>query len=128
MLYFYKRCRFKRSIISSVQITSNNKTLKCSIKSMESMFNLRRFSEKMESYEIYIFVPNSQNLGFIISLNKILNLTNDASVMVDINANSKSQFHIIGAARQLFEKLSKKVVRFYTEKARNVKISHSTEN
>ena len=32
---------------------------------MESMINLRPFSEKMENYEIYILVPNSQNLEFI---------------------------------------------------------------
>ena len=32
---------------------------------MKSMFNLRPFSEKMENYEIYIFVQNSQNLEFI---------------------------------------------------------------
>ena len=32
---------------------------------MESMFNLRPFSEKMKNYEIYIFVPNSQNIEFI---------------------------------------------------------------
>ena len=35
---------------------------------MESMFNLRSFSDKMENYEIYIFVPNSQNLEFMKSL------------------------------------------------------------
>ena len=35
----------------------------------------------------------------------------------DINANSKSQLHILGADHQLFEKQSKKVVRFYTEKS-----------
>ena len=29
---------------------------------MESMFNLRPLSEKMENYENYIFVPNSKNL------------------------------------------------------------------
>ena len=32
---------------------------------MESIFYIRPFSEKMENYEIYIFVPNSQNLEFI---------------------------------------------------------------
>ena len=32
------------------------------------MFNLRLFSEEMENYEIYIFVPNSQNLELIKSL------------------------------------------------------------
>ena len=32
---------------------------------MESMFNLWQFSEKIENYEIYIFVPNSKNLEFI---------------------------------------------------------------
>ena len=32
------------------------------------MLNLRPFSEKMENYEIYIFVPNSQNIEFIKSL------------------------------------------------------------
>ena len=35
---------------------------------MESMFNLRPFSEKIENYEIYIFVPNSKNIEFIKSL------------------------------------------------------------
>ena len=35
---------------------------------MESMFNLRPFSEKIENFEIYIFVLNSQNLEFIKSL------------------------------------------------------------
>ena len=35
---------------------------------MESMFNLRPFSEKIEKYEIYIFVPNSKNPEFIKSL------------------------------------------------------------
>ena len=32
------------------------------------MINLRRFSEKIENYEIYIFVPNSKNIEFIKSL------------------------------------------------------------
>ena len=117
MWYFYKSCRFKRWIISSVQTISNAKTLKCSIKSMESIFNIRPFSEKMENYEIYIFVPNSQNLELIKSL--ILNIE---SAMIwqtmhqwwfDIKwkrkrfANSKSQLHIWGADYQLFEKQSK---------------------
>ena len=35
---------------------------------MESMFNLRPFCEKIENYEIYIFVPNFLNLDFIKSL------------------------------------------------------------
>ena len=35
---------------------------------MESMFNIRLFSEKIENYEIYIFVPNSKNIEFIKSL------------------------------------------------------------
>ena len=35
---------------------------------MESMLNLRPFSEKIENYEIYIFVPNSKTLEFIKSL------------------------------------------------------------
>ena len=35
---------------------------------MESMLNLRPFSEKMENYEIYIFVPNSKHIEFIKSL------------------------------------------------------------
>ena len=32
------------------------------------MSDLQPFSEKMENNEIYIFVPNSQNLEFIKSL------------------------------------------------------------
>ena len=32
------------------------------------MLNLRAFSKKMENYEIYIFVLNSQNFEFIKSL------------------------------------------------------------
>ena len=32
---------------------------------MVSIFYIPLFSEKMENYEIYIFVPNSQNLEFI---------------------------------------------------------------
>ena len=63
--FFYKICRFKWWIISSDETISNTKTLKCSIKSMESMFNLRPLSEKMENCENYIFVPNSKNLEFI---------------------------------------------------------------
>ena len=35
---------------------------------------------------------------------------------IDINANAKSQLHILGTDNQLFGKQSKKVVRFYTEK------------
>ena len=35
---------------------------------MKSIFHIRPFSEKMENYEILIFVPNSQNLEFIKSL------------------------------------------------------------
>ena len=35
---------------------------------MESESNLRPFSEKIENYEICIFVPNSKNLEFIKSL------------------------------------------------------------
>ena len=35
---------------------------------MESMFNLRPFYEKMANYEIYIFIPNSQNFEFIKSI------------------------------------------------------------
>ena len=35
---------------------------------MESIFNIRPFSEKMENCEIHIFVPNDQNLEFIKSL------------------------------------------------------------
>ena len=35
---------------------------------MESMFNLRPFSEKMKNYEINIFIPNSQNPELIKSL------------------------------------------------------------
>ena len=112
MRYFYKICRFTRLIISSVQTISNTKTLKCSIKSMESMFNLPPFGEKIENYEIYIFVSNSQNLVFIKSLT-----WNIESLMIwqtmhqwwyDINANSKSQSHILCTDHQLFEKLSKK--------------------
>ena len=75
---------------------------------MESMSNLRTFSEKMDNYEIYIFVPNSQNLEFIIVL-----MYNIESLMIwqtiyqrlfDINANSNSQLHIFGADNQLFGK------------------------
>ena len=39
---------------------------------MGSMFNIRPFSEKIENYEMYIFVPNSKNFEFIKSL--ILNI------------------------------------------------------
>ena len=35
---------------------------------MESMSYLRSFSEKVENYEIYIFVKNSKNLEFMNSL------------------------------------------------------------
>ena len=35
---------------------------------MESTLHIRPFSEKMENYEIHVFVPNSQNLEFIKSL------------------------------------------------------------
>ena len=35
---------------------------------MESMLILRPFSEKIENYEIYIFVQNSKTLEFIKSL------------------------------------------------------------
>ena len=35
---------------------------------MESIFHIQPFSEKIENYEIHIFVPNSQNLEFIKSL------------------------------------------------------------
>ena len=34
------------------------------MKFMESIVNIRPFSEKIENYEIHIFVPNSQNLEF----------------------------------------------------------------
>ena len=63
--------RVKWRIIFSVQFISIINAFKCSIKSMKSMFNLRRFSERMENYEIYImyiFVPNFQNLEFTITL------------------------------------------------------------
>ena len=90
MWYFYESCRFKWWLISSVHTISNIKTLKCSIKSMESMFNLRPFSE---NYEIYIFVPNYQNRQFMKSL-----IWNIESIMIrqtihqwwfDIDVNSK---------------------------------------
>ena len=35
---------------------------------MESLFHIRPFSEKMENYEIHIFVPKSQKIEFIKSL------------------------------------------------------------
>ena len=35
---------------------------------MESIFHIQPFAEKMENYEIQIFVPNSQNLELIKSL------------------------------------------------------------
>ena len=37
---------------------------------MESILHIRPFSEKMENYEIHIFVQNSQNLEFIKSPTK----------------------------------------------------------
>ena len=37
---------------------------------MESIFQIRPFSEKTENYEIHIFATNSQNLEFIQSLTK----------------------------------------------------------
>ena len=52
---------------------------------MESVFNQRPFSEKIEIYEIYIFVPNSKNLEFIKLLIKywvINDPANDASMML----------------------------------------------
>ena len=76
------------------------------------MFNLRPFSDKMENYEIYIFISNFQNLEFIKSL-----LENIESLMswqtiyqwwFDKNANSNSQLHFLGADHQLFGKQSKK--------------------
>ena len=83
MWYFYKSCRFKQWIISSVQTISNTKTPKCSIKSMESMFNLQPFCENIENYEIYIFVQNSWVHQIAHIKYWIINdLTNDASVMV----------------------------------------------
>ena len=79
---------------------------------MKSIFYIRPFSEKMENYEIYIFVPNSQNLEFIKSFTQ-----NIESLMIwqtmhqwwfNIHENSKSQLHIFGADHQLFGKGSKK--------------------
>ena len=79
---------------------------------MESMFTLRPLSEKIENYENYIFVQNSKNLEFI----KLL-ILNIESLMIwqtihqwcfDMNANSKSHLHILGADHQLFGKQSKK--------------------
>ena len=35
---------------------------------METIFYIRPFSEKMENFEIHIFITNSQNLEFIKSL------------------------------------------------------------
>ena len=50
------------------------------------MFNLRPFCEQIENDEIYIFVPNTQNLDFHqiahIKYWIINDLTNDASVMI----------------------------------------------
>ena len=72
------------------------------------MVNLRPFFEKMENYEIFIFIPNFQNLEFIKS-----HLENIESLMIwqtiyqwwfDKNANSKSQLHFLGADHQLFGK------------------------
>ena len=65
--YFCKSCGFKWSIKSAVQTISDTKTLECSIKSVETIFYIRPFTEKMDNYIIYIFVPN-----FL----KILNLSN----------------------------------------------------
>ena len=86
--------------------------------SMESMFNLRPFSEKMENYEISIFVPNSQNLEFIISLIHVWywiinDLTNDVSVMVWYTREFKSSAPTIN----FLENFRKRVVIFYTEKS-----------
>ena len=76
------------------------------------MFNLLPFSEKMENYEIYIFIPKSQNLEFIKSLIK-----NIKSIMIwqtiyqfwfDLYAISKSQLYFVGVDQQLFGKQSKK--------------------
>ena len=79
---------------------------------MESTFHIRQFSEKIENYEIHIFVPNSQNFEFIKSLT-----LNIESLMIwqtihqwwyNIDAHSKSQLHIFGNDHQLFGKGSKK--------------------
>ena len=88
------------------------------------MFNLRPFSEKIENYEIYIFVPNSKK-SLIRQISHIkYRIINDPNIRqtihqwwIDINANAKSQLHILGTDHQLFGKQSKKVARFYTEKS-----------
>ena len=79
---------------------------------MESIFHIRPFSEKMENYEIHIFVPKSQKIEFIKSLT-----WNIESLMIwqtihqwwfNIHANPRLQLHIFGADHQLFGKESKK--------------------
>ena len=79
---------------------------------MKSTFHIRLFSEKMENCEIHIFIPNSQNLEFIKSLTKNIELIMIWQMIhqwwLIIHANSKSQFHIFGTDHQLFGKWSKK--------------------
>ena len=52
------------NIFRSIHIQYQN-TEMLKKKSMESMLNIWPFSEKIEKYEFYIFVPNSQNIEFI---------------------------------------------------------------
>ena len=79
---------------------------------MESIFNLRPFSQKMENFEIYIFVPNSEHIEFIKSLIQSIQLLMIRLTIhqcwIDINTNAKSQLQILGTDHQLFGKQSKK--------------------
>ena len=86
---------------------------------MESTFHIGPFSEKIENYEIHIFVPNSQNLESIKSLTKYWIIDG----LIYTRIRNHSCIICSEPTINFLEKVREKVVKFHAKKKKKRQLS-----